>query len=377
MRIESLAVHAGPGPDHTGAVSVPIYLASTYRQSGPAEHTGYEYARTGNPTREAVEAAVAQLEGGVRGLAFASGMAAISTVLSLFNAGDRIVASQDVYGGTFRVLTKVFARLGLEPSFVDTSDPRALAAAVGSGAAALFIETPTNPTMRITDLRRAAELAHAGGALLVVDNTFMTPYWQRPLELGADLVVHSATKYLGGHSDVVGGVVATGNVELGERLHFLQNSIGAVLPPFDSWLLLRGLKTLTLRMERHEANARAVASWLLDHPRVVRVLYPGLPSHPGHEIHASQASGFGGTLSFEVESDALADRVMRQVKLITLAESLGAVESLISLPAKMTHASIPPERRAELGISDRLVRLSVGIEHIDDLVGDLDLALQG
>lgn len=377
MRIESLAVHAGPGVDHTGAVSVPIYLTSTFRQSGPAEHGGYEYSRTGNPTREALEAAVAQLEGGARGLAFASGMAAISTVLSLFNAGDRIVVSQDVYGGTFRVLTKVFARFGLEATFVDTTNLEALEAAVGSGAAALFIETPTNPTMRITDLRRASEIAHRTGALVVVDNTFMTPYWQRPLELGADLVVHSATKYLGGHSDVVGGVVIARTPELGENLHFLQNSIGAVLPPFDSWLLLRGLKTLAVRMERHESNARAIASWLLHQPSVSRVLYPGLPSHPGHDIHTSQAGGFGGMLSFEVHSDALADRLVRRVKLITLAESLGAVESLISLPAKMTHASIPPERRAELGISNRLVRLSVGIENLNDLIEDLDQALEG
>jgi cystathionine gamma-lyase/homocysteine desulfhydrase len=375
VRRESLAVHAGPEPDHTGAVSVPIYLASTFRQPGPAEPTGYEYSRTGNPTREAVEQAVAQLEGGARGLAFSSGMAAISTVLSLFRQGERVVVSENVYGGTFRVLTQVFARFGLEAVFVDTSDPAALAEALAPETAALFIETPTNPTMRITDLRRAAAFARIRGALVVVDNTFMTPHWQRPLELGADLVVHSATKYLGGHSDVVGGVVVCADEALGERLHFLQNSLGAVLPPFDSWLLLRGLKTLAVRMERHEANARRVVEWLTRHPHVTRVLYPGLARHPGHDIAASQASGFGGMVSFEVESDALADRLLRRVKLITLAESLGAVESLICLPSKMTHASIPPERRAELGITDRLVRLSVGIEHPDDLLDDLEQAL--
>ncbi|MCG0239770.1 MAG: bifunctional cystathionine gamma-lyase/homocysteine desulfhydrase [Firmicutes bacterium] len=378
MRLSTRLIHAGfDGDPATGAVTVPIYQVSTYRQEAVGRHKGYEYSRTGNPTRAALEALIADLEGGSRGLAFASGMAALTTLLLLFQAGDHLILGDDVYGGTFRLQDKVFRRFGLEATYVDTRRPEHVAAAIQPNTRALLVETPTNPLLKITDLRAMADIARQHGLLLIVDNTFMTPYWQRPLELGADIVWHSATKYLGGHSDLVAGVVVVRDPALGERLAFLQNAAGAVPGPQDCYLLIRGIKTLAVRMKEHEANARRIAQWLARHPRVRRVYYPGLPDHPGHEVHKRQAGGFGGMISFDVGSGELADQVVRRVRLFTLAESLGAVESLIEIPARMTHAAIPPERRQALGVTDGLIRLSVGIEDVEDLIADLDQALAG
>ncbi|MCG0313242.1 MAG: bifunctional cystathionine gamma-lyase/homocysteine desulfhydrase [Calditerricola sp.] len=378
MRIKTRLIHGGiTGDPHTGAVTVPVYLTSTYKQEGVGHHKGYEYSRTGNPTRAALEALIADLEGGVRGLAFASGMAAFSTVMMLFNQGDHVVVGDDVYGGTYRVLTKVFARLGLEATFVDTRDLDAVRAAIRPSTKAVVIETPSNPLLKVTDIAAVARLCREHGLLTIVDNTFMTPYWQNPLALGADIVVHSATKYLGGHSDVVAGLVVVKDPALGERLHFLQNSVGGVLGPHDAYLLIRGIRTLGLRMEAHEANAAAVARFLAARNDIRAVYYPGLPSHPGHDVAKRQARGFGGMISFDVGSGERAERVVRRVRFFTLAESLGAVESLISIPARMTHASIPPERRAELGITDGLIRISVGVEDAADLIEDLEQALAG
>jgi len=375
MRPRTLMVHGGHGPDpHTGAVNVPVYLSSTFAQEQPGVPKGYEYARTGNPTREAVERHIAALEGGVRGLAFASGLAAETTVLSLLSAGDHVIVGDDVYGGTYRLMAQVFSRLGLSATFADTADIDAFAAAFRPETRMVIMESLTNPLMKVSDLERVAAVTHAHGALLVVDNTFLTPYFQRPLLLGADIVVHSATKYLGGHSDVVAGLVVVKDDELGQRLHYLQNAMGAVLGVQDSYLLLRGMKTLALRMEAHAENARRLAEWLRQQPWVKRVLYPGLPDHPGHDILARQATGFGGMLSFEADTAARAQRIVTGTRIFALAESLGGVESLISIPARMTHASIPPERRAELGITDSLVRVSVGIEDVEDLIADLDQA---
>jgi cystathionine gamma-lyase/homocysteine desulfhydrase len=302
-------------------------------------------------------------------------MAALSTILSLFNKGDHLVVGDDVYGGTYRVVTRVFTRLGLEATYADTSDLKAVEAAIRPETKAILIETPTNPLLKVTDIAELAIISKEKGLLLIVDNTFMTPYWQNPLQLGADIVFHSATKYLGGHSDVVAGLAAVKDEKLGEELHFLQNAIGGVLGPQDSWLLLRGMKTLGIRMEEHEANARALAKWLAGRNDIQRVIYPGLASHPGHELIQKQARGFGGMISFDVGSGQRAEEVLSKVKWFTLAESLGAVESLISVPARMTHASIPAERRAELGITDGLIRISVGIEDVQDLIEDLEQAL--
>ena len=371
----SLLLHTGFDFDHrTGAVSIPISQASTFKQRAPGENAGYEYARTNNPTREALERIAAVLEGGARGMAFCSGLAAITTVLALFSAGDHLVVTDDLYGGTYRILSQVFARFGLVIDFVDTADLQAVAAAIGPKTKAVYVETPTNPLMKITDIAAVASIAHQHGAMLIVDNTFMSPYLQLPLELGADIVVHSATKYLGGHSDVVLGLAVTKSAELGERLAYLQNALGAVPGPNDAWLVMRGIKTLGVRMERAQANAMKIATWLKGHPQVSRVYYPGLMDHPGHEIARRQGSGFGAMLSFDVKCPEFADVVVRNVELITLAESLGAVESLLCVPAKMTHASIPAPRRATLGITDSLLRLSVGIEDPDDLIADLEAA---
>lgn len=376
MRFNSKLIHGGPGPDPlTGAVTVPIYQVSTYRQDGVGKHKGYEYSRTGNPTRAALEQLIAELEGGTRGFAFSSGMAALSTVLMLFDAGDHLVIGDDVYGGTFRVMTKVFNRFGIRSTFVDSSKPGNVAVAIEAGTRAVLVETPSNPLLKVTDLAAAAKICREKGVLLIVDNTFMTPYFQRPLELGADIVVHSATKYLGGHSDVVAGLAVVRDSALGERLHFLQNAVGGVLPPNDSWLLIRGIKTLAVRMKEHEANAWTTAGWLVKHPKVKKVYYPGLTGHPGHAIAARQATGFGGMISFEVGDGDIAERALERAQVFMLAESLGAVESLISLPAKMTHASIPAARRDELGISDGLIRISIGIEDVQDLIDDLEQAL--
>ncbi|WP_126428443.1 bifunctional cystathionine gamma-lyase/homocysteine desulfhydrase [Brevibacillus marinus] len=376
MRLKTKLIHAGlEGDPQTGAVVFPIHQVSTYKQEGIGKHKGFEYSRTGNPTRHALETYIAELEGGSRGLAFASGMAALSTILSLFNKGDHLVVGDDVYGGTYRVISRVFTRLGLEVTFVDTSELAAVKQAMQANTRAIVLETPTNPLLKVSDIAAVAEIAKERGALLIVDNTFMTPYWQNPLALGADIVYHSATKYLGGHSDVVAGLVVTKDPQLGEELHFLQNAIGAILGPQDSWLLLRGMKTLGIRMEEHEANARQLAQWLAARSDIKRVNYPGLPNHPGHELAKRQARGFGGMISFDVGSGERAEQVLGKVKYFTLAESLGAVESLISVPARMTHASIPQERREALGITDGLIRISVGIEDVQDLIEDLQQAL--
>jgi len=376
MRLKTRLIHGGiDGDPATGAVAVPIYQVSTYKQEAIGKHKGFEYSRTGNPTRHALETYIAEIEGGARGLAFGSGMAALSTILAMFNKGDHIIVGDDVYGGTYRVVTRVFMRQGLEASFVDTSDLAAIEAAIRPETKAIIMETPTNPLLKVSDIAALAKIAKSKGVLLAVDNTFMTPYWQNPLDLGADIVYHSATKYLGGHSDVVAGLVVTKDAQLGEDLHFLQNAIGGILGPQDSWLLLRGMKTLGIRMEEHEENTRILAKWLSERKDIHRVIYPGLENHPGHEMMKKQARGFGGMISFDVGSAAKAEEVLAKVKWFTLAESLGAVESLISVPARMTHASIPAERRAELGITDGLIRISVGIEDVQDLIEDLEQAL--
>ncbi|UJL47540.1 bifunctional cystathionine gamma-lyase/homocysteine desulfhydrase [Virgibacillus sp. NKC19-16] len=376
MRAKTKMIHGGiTGDEQTGAVSVPIYQVSTYKQESAGNHGGYEYSRTGNPTRHALETVIADLENGKSGFAFGSGMAAITSVMMLFDTGDHIVMTDDVYGGSYRLMTSVINRFKLDHDYVDTSYPEKVEAAIQENTKAIFIETPTNPLLKITDLRKMAEIAKKHNLLLIVDNTFATPYWQQPLDLGADIVLHSATKYIGGHSDVVAGLVAVNSAKLAEDIHFIQNSVGAVLGPQDSWLLMRGIKTLGLRMEAIETNTKKIMEFLQDHDHVSKIYYPGLNSHPGHEIAASQATGFGGMLSFDAGSGEKADEVLDKVTYFTLAESLGAVESLISIPAKMTHASIPRERRLELGITDGLIRLSVGIEDADDLIEDLKNAL--
>jgi cystathionine gamma-lyase/homocysteine desulfhydrase len=376
VRRKTKLIHGGiAGDPHTGAVSVPIYQVSTYKQEGVGKHKGYEYSRTGNPTRRALEELIKDVEEGYAGFAFSSGMSAITAVMMLFNSGDHVILTDDVYGGTYRVMTKVLNRLGLEATFVDTSDIANIEANIRPNTKAIYIETPTNPLLKITDLEQAAKLAKERGLLLIVDNTFSTPYWQTPLALGADIVLHSATKYLGGHSDVVAGLVVVNSEQLATDLHFIQNSTGGILGPHDSWLLMRGMKTLGIRMEEHEANTRKIVEFLVQHPAVKKVYYPGLPSHPNHEIAKKQMRGFGGMISFDVGSGEKAEQLLARVRYFTLAESLGAVESLISLPAKMTHASIPKERREELGITDGLVRISVGLEDVEDLLEDLAQAL--
>lgn len=376
MRKETQVIHGGVfGDSHTGSVTVPIYQVSTFKQEQVGRHKGYEYSRTGNPTRAALEQLIAELEHGTRGFAFSSGMAALSSVIMLFEQGDHLIVGDDVYGGTYRVLSRVFNQFGIDVTYVDTSDIAQVEAAKQPRTKAIILETPSNPLLKVTDMAAVAKYAQQHNWLLIVDNTFMTPYWQRPLEVGADIVVHSATKYLGGHSDVVAGLVVVKDEQLGERMHFVQNSVGAVLGPHDSWLLIRGIKTLALRMRQHEATASELATWLQTRSDVHHVYYPGLPDHPGHDIARKQADGFGGMLSFDVGSGARAEQVLSRVKYFTLAESLGAVESLISIPARMTHASIPAERRAELGVGDGLIRLSAGVEHVEDLKEDLAQAL--
>jgi cystathionine gamma-lyase len=379
-RIETLAIHAGQPPEpRTGAVMTPVFLTSTYAQRGPGEHTGFEYSRTQNPTRFALEANLSALEGGAWGLAFNAGLAASTAVLSLLEAGDHVVAGDDLYGGSFRLFDKVFRRLGLSFTYVDARDPRAVAAAIGPRTRLAWVETPTNPLLRLFDIAAIAKLCRARGVLVAVDNTFMTPYFQRPLALGADLVVHSTTKYLNGHSDVVGGAVVGSEPTLRDRLAFLQNAMGGSQPAFDSFLVMRGTKTLPVRMERHQQNALAVARWLESRREVARVYYPGLRSHPQHALARRQMSGFGGMVSFVLREDRgtlqRARSFLKSLRIFTCAESLGGVESLAEHPAIMTHASIPPERRRALGISDGLIRLSVGIEHVDDLIADLEQAL--
>ena len=374
----TLAIHAGQSPDpSTGAVMTPIYATSTYAQASPGVHQGFEYSRTHNPTRFAYERCVAGLEGGVRGFAFSSGLAATSTLLELLDSGDHVVAMDDLYGGTYRLYERVRRRsAGLDFSYVDMTDLAAFEAALRPETKLVWIETPTNPLLKIVDIAAISAIAKKRGLLVAVDNTFASPILQRPLALGADIVMHSATKYLNGHSDMVGGMLVVGDEALGEKLAFLQNSVGAVQGPFDSFLALRGLKTLHLRMRAHCANAQALAEWLQGHPGVERVIYPGLSSHPHHALAARQMDGFGGMVSVNLKGgfDA-AKRFCERTQLFTLAESLGGVESLVNHPAVMTHASVPAERRAQLGIGDNLVRLSVGVEDVADLRADLEAAL--
>ncbi len=370
------AIHAGQAPDPaTGSVTMPIYQTSTYVHDEMGHHKGYEYARVQNPTRAALEANVAALEGGVAGHAFASGMSAIAALLTLVQAGEHVVCSQNVYGGTYRFFHHVLERYGLSFSWVDSTDLDAVEAAMTASTRLVYIETPTNPMIEVSDIAAIAGIAHERGARMAVDNTFLSPYFQRPLELGADAVVHSTTKFLNGHSDSIGGALVTAREDDAEWFAFVQKSEGAILGPFDSFLVLRGLKTLAVRMERHEVNGRAVAEFLNEHPKVRSVLYPGLPDHPGHEVQKRQASGFGALISFDLGSQAAAKTVLDRLEVLSLAESLGGVETLISHPATMTHASVPAERRAELGIGDGLVRVSVGIEDSADLIADLERAL--
>ena len=379
LALATLAIHGGQSPDpSTGAVMPPIYATSTYAQSSPGEHQGFEYSRTHNPTRFAYERCVASLEGGTRGFAFASGMAASSTVIELLDAGSHVVAMDDIYGGSFRLFERVRRRTaGLDFSFVDLPALAAFEASITSKTKMVWIETPTNPMLKIVDIAAVAAIAKRHGLIVVVDNTFASPMLQRPLELGADLVLHSATKYLNGHSDMVGGMVVVGdNAPLAEQMAFLQNSVGGVQGPFDSFLALRGLKTLPLRMKAHCANAMALAQWLEKHPAVEKVIYPGLPSHPQHELASKQMAGYGGIVSIVLKGGfEAAKRFCEKTELFTLAESLGGVESLVNHPAVMTHASIPVARREQLGISDALVRLSVGVEELGDLQVDLERAL--
>ncbi|MGA8185319.1 MAG: cystathionine gamma-synthase [Terriglobia bacterium] len=376
MGFSTDAIHVGQEHDPaTGAIIVPIYQTSTYVQDELGKHKGYEYSRTLNPTRAALERNLARLEGGQFGFAFASGMAAINAVMTLLKSGDHVVTSRNLYGGTFRLFERVLKGFGFDFTYVPTTNLASVKDAIRENTRLLFLETPTNPIMEITDLAAASELAHQHKLLVVVDNTFMSPYLQRPLELGADIVIHSTTKYLNGHSDGVGGAVVMNDPDLADRLKFLQNAAGAVPGPMDSWLVLRGVKTLAVRMRQHSENGMAVAQYLASHPKVKLVHFPGLPSHPQYELGRKQMRGPGGMLSFETGSIENARTVLNSVRLCSLAESLGGVETLISHPASMTHASVPPEERHRLGITDGLVRISVGIEDVEDLIADLDQAL--
>ncbi|WP_104726402.1 cystathionine gamma-synthase [Helicobacter felis] len=376
MRMQTKLIHGGISEDRaTGAVSVPIYQTSTYRQESIGGHKGYEYSRSGNPTRFALEELIADLEGGLKGFAFASGLAGIHAVFSLLKQGDHVLLGDDIYGGTFRLFDKVLARCGLTCTIIDTTTPTQIEKAIQPNTKALYLETPSNPLLKITDLKLCSDIAKAHHLLTIVDNTFATPYAQNPLALGADIVVHSGTKYLGGHSDVVAGLVSTNNQDLAEQIAFFQNAIGGVLGPWDSWLLQRGMKTLALRMEAHQKNALCVAEFLNTHPKVQKVYYPGLPTHPHHELAKIQMRNFSGMLSFTLKKDSQAIRFVESLNLFILGESLGGVESLVGVPALMTHASIPKEQREAAGIKDGLVRLSVGIEDSQDLLEDLEQAL--
>jgi cystathionine beta-lyase/cystathionine gamma-synthase len=376
MGFSTIAIHAGNEPDvATGAVSVPIYQTSTYAQESLGKHKGYEYARTQNPTRSALERNIAALENARFGFAFASGMSAIDAVLKLIKSGEHVILGDNTYGGTYRLFSKILTNYGVEFDLADTSKVEDLEPAFKPNTRMVFVETPTNPVMTVTDLAAVAKLAHANGAKVVCDNTFMSPYFQRPIDHGVDIVVHSTTKYLNGHSDSVGGFVALNDEKDAEWIKFVQNGVGAILSPFDSFLVLRGTKTLAVRMEAHDRNGRVVANFLAEHPRVQKVYYPGLVSHPQHELASRQQTGFGGMVSFETGSLENAKKVLENVKLCTLGESLGGVETLISHPATMTHASVPTENRNKLGITDGLVRISVGIEDVEDIIADLDQAL--
>jgi len=374
LRFETLAIHAGQSPDPTtGAIMTPVYLTSTYVQDGPGVHKGFEYSRTRNPTRDALEGCLAALEGARHGLAFASGLAATDCILHLLDAGDHVLSSDDVYGGTFRIFDKVFRRLGVEFSYADMSEASNVEKGLRKNTRLVWIESPTNPMLKLVDLSAVSRMARAAGARTVADNTFATPWFQRPLEHGIDIVCHSTTKYLNGHSDVVGGAVLTSDAQLHERLHFLQNAVGGVPSPMDSFLVLRGLKTLHVRMERHAQNAMEVARYLKGHPQVEKVVYPGLPDHPQHELARRQMKGFGGMLTFVIRGGLEAARTfLGAVRIFACAESLGGVESLIEHPAIMTHASVPRETRERLGIADGFIRVSCGIESAQDLLADLE-----
>lgn len=376
MNLHSKIVHIGVCSDEkTGAISTPIYQSATFRHPALGQSTGFDYTRSQNPTRKVLEEGIAILEGGSLGLAFASGMAAVTALLMIYKAGDHLIVIEDCYGGIYRVINNVFSNFGLTVTFVDGSQIDEIITAITPATKAIIVETPTNPLMKIVDILAVVEVAKRHDIHTIVDNTFLTPYFQRPLELGADVVIHSGSKYLSGHNDLICGLIVAKDLELGERIRFIQNSTGGILGPNDSWLLIRSIKTLALRMEKHNSNALIVAKWLQSHPRVVSVYYPGLPDHPGKAAHDAQASGYGGMLSFVVDDAKLVPKVLREVKLIRFAESLGGVESLITLPAVQTHADVPVDVRERLGISDCLLRLSVGIENIDDIISDLEQAL--
>lgn len=377
-RFATRTIHAGQRPDPTtGAIMPPIYQTSTYVQDALGVHKGYEYARGKNPTREALERNVAALEGGRHGFAFSSGMGCLDSIMKLFSAGDHIVSGENVYGGTFRLFDKVLRRMGMTFTFVDTRDPQRIEDAITAATKAVIVETPTNPMMWISDLAAVGEIAKRRGILFIVDNTFATPAFQRPLEFGADVVYHSSTKYLNGHSDLVGGIAVVTDDGLAEQLQFIANAAGAVPGPMDAWLTLRGTKTLALRMKAHDANGKRISEWLANRWGAERVIFPGLPTHPQHALAKKQMSGFGGMISVEMGSREKAATVLGRTHVYALAESLGGVESLISHPASMTHASVPPERRAQMGISDGLIRLSTGVEDADDLIADLEQAFKG
>lgn len=377
MKFSTKAIHAGQEPDpSSGAIMTPIYQTSTYAQTGIGEHKGFEYARTANPTRSALEACIAALENGTHGLSFASGMAAESAVLSLLSAGDHMISCDDLYGGSYRIFERIMSRYNVETSYVTAGNVADYEKAIRPNTKLIWLETPTNPLLRLVDIRAVAEVAHRHNLLLVVDNTFSSPYFQQPLELGADIVLHSTTKYINGHSDVIGGAVVTSNEEVYEALKFHQNAAGAVPGPFDVWLTMRGIKTLAVRMRQHEENAQAVARFLVEHKRVEKVYYPGLPSHPDHELAKRQMSGFGGMVSFQFKGTfADVEQVVRRFKVFTFAESLGGVESLVCHPTTMTHGSIPRDIREARGLGDTLLRLSVGIEDIEDILLDLEQVL--
>lgn len=376
LNIETKVVHGCKGFDpHTGAVSFPIYQSATFRHPGLHQTTGYDYSRLQNPTREELENTIANLEGGKSGFAFSSGMAAVSAILSLFAPGDHIVVSDDLYGGTYRLFEEIYKKSGLEFSYVDTSKLSEIEGTIKDNSKAFFIETPSNPMMKVADLKKISELSKSRGMLLIVDNTFLSPYFQRPLELGADIILHSGTKYLGGHNDTLAGFIAVDDDALSERIKLIQKSVGAILPPFDSWLILRGIKTLAVRMEKQQENALVIAEWLSNHKKVEKVYYVGLPDHEGYEISRSQASGFGAMISFSVKDKNIVEQILERVRVIIFAESLGGVESLITYPMVQTHSAIPESMRERIGVTDRLLRLSVGIEAVEDIIGDLEQAM--
>ncbi|RBP69985.1 cystathionine gamma-synthase [Alkalibaculum bacchi] len=376
FNVDTLVVHGNKSyEEKTGAISFPIYQSATFRHPNFNESTGYDYSRQQNPTREEVECVVANLEKGIRGFGFSSGMAAITTVLTLFRPKDHIVVSEDLYGGTYRIFEEVFKNYGLEFTYVDTSNIDSVKEVIQENTVAIYIETPSNPMMRVTDIREISNIAQEINALLIVDNTFLTPYYQRPLQLGGDIVVHSGTKYLGGHNDTLAGFLVVKDEKLAAQIELLQMTSGAVLSPFDSWLIIRGIKTLGVRLEKQQENALQIAKWLEKHENIEKVYYIGLENHIGYEVNLKQSSGFGGMISFTVKDPSMVESILRNIKLIMYAESLGGVETLITYPLKQTHAAIPEEIRNKLGVNDRLIRLSVGVENVSDLIEDLEQAL--